>query len=176
MRISLLPPWAKLAGAVALSLAALAAMTDWRHARDAREQLRICTMAAGDIGKPVDACPRELKAAVVARRQAAACEAALTSDDLWTISTACGAQVRDRVARQRVAEANLADARAQLAQAEQRALAAVSRAEARARTSAERKSRATAAISAAPRDAGGLLSCDADCLRNLSGGSARADR
>ena len=173
---SLLSPWVKLVGAVALSLAALAAMADWRDAREARGQLRACTAAAGDAGKPLDSCPPQLKGAIIARRQMAACEAALKADDLWVISTACGAQVMDRVARQRAAEHNLADAREQLARAEQRTIAAVTRAEARARTSAERKARATAAISAAPRDAGGLLVCDADCLRDTSGGPARPDR
>ena len=172
----LLPPWAKLGGAVALAVAIGVAALDWRDAREARADLRSCEAGAADSGKPLDSCLPRLKGAIVAQRQGAACEAALAADDLWGISTACGAQVKDRVARQRAAEHNLADAREQLAQAEQRTIAAVTRAEARARSTAERKARATAAISAAPRDAGGLLVCDADCLRDTSGGPARPDR
>ena len=172
MNAALIKLVASVAGAGLLIVAAL----DWRSAREARAELRICAAGAGNVSKPLDGCPPKVSAAITAARAAAVCEAGLKADVAFTIATACGAQVRDRVARQRAAEHNLADALAQLAQAEQRTIAAVSRAEARATQTAERKARAKAAISAAPRDAGGLLTCDADCLRNLSGGPARADR
>lgn len=172
MNAALVKLIASVAGAGLLIVGAL----DWRGARAARTELRICARAAGDAGKTLDGCPEKLSAAVNAQRQRAACEAGLKADDAWAISTSCGGQVKDRVARQRTAEHNLADARQQLAQAEQRAVAAVSRAEARATQAAERKARATAAISAAPRDGGGLITCDAECLRNLTGSAARPDR
>lgn len=172
----MIPLAIKAIGGIAGALALTLAVADWRGARIARSELRICAAAAGAVEKPLSGCPPKIAAAIVAQRQAIACEAALTAGELFTIRTACGPQVLDRVARLSAAEANLADARQQLAQAEQRAIAAVSRAEARATQAAERKARAQDALAKAPRSADGRVMCDARCLRALAGLPADADR
>jgi hypothetical protein len=69
-------------------------------------------------------------------------------------------------------QADLADARDQLAQAERRTTAAIARAEARATVQARKDADANSALTAAPRGADGLLTCDAACLRRLSGNPA----
>jgi regulator of protease activity HflC (stomatin/prohibitin superfamily) len=71
------------------------------------------------------------------------------------------------------AEANLADARRQIAEAERRTTAAIARAEARGETQSRRADDARSAIDAAPLGADGLLSCDAQCLRRLAGAGPR---
>lgn len=166
--------WKAAAMAGLLALLVLA-VRDWGAARRARADLKICA-AAADGRKPLDGCPAKVSVAIAAARAAAACEAALAKPDPLGVRTNCKPAVQDRVARLAVAEANLADARRQLAQAEQQTIAAVSRAEARAKSTTERKARAKAAIAAAPTDAAGVIRCDAGCLHDIAGGSARADR
>ena len=159
----------KVAGVVAVAAALVFAVADWRGARAARAELRICTMAAAKPQAALDGCTGKLAAAIIALRQAAACETALGGRDLFAIRSTCGPQVQIRVARQAAAEANLADVRVQLAEATARAIAAVSRAEARATQSTERKARAEATIARAPRDPAGIIVCNAGCLRELAG-------
>jgi len=158
-------------GALALGIGA--AVLDWRSARQARGELRLCTAAAGDEREPLKGCPETISAAIEAQRRAAACEAAIAGADLYAERASCGEQVKRRGALLVGAEANLADARRQIAEAERRTTAAIARAEARGETQSRRADDARSAIDAAPLGADGLLSCDAQCLRRLAGAGPR---
>lgn len=159
-----------LIGFLAAGLAAAA--HDWRMARQARAELRACVSAAGDAAKPLGECPDALAAAIKAARNTAECSAAIDRADLFAERASCPEPVKRRGALLAAAEAELGDARQQMAETERRTTAAISRAEARATVQARRTADAQSALAAAPRDADGLVTCDAECLRRLSGGPA----
>lgn len=163
----------KLLGGVALAAALTFATVDWRSARQARGELKICVAAAKDASKPLDGCHAALFAAITAARAAASCEAAIKASDLYAERASCGEAVKRRGAELTVSLADLDDTRRQLADAERRTVAAISRAEARGATQARMKANAEAQIARLPATAGGLLHCDADCLRRLSASAER---
>lgn len=157
-----------------LAIGALAAgigagLADWKGARDARAGLRICVAAAGSATKPLEGCPDPLSAAIDDARRSAECATAIEGEDLFAERASCSEPVKRRGALLAGARAELEDARQQLAQAERRTTAAIARAEARATVQARRDADAESALTAAPRGADGLLTCDAECLRRLSG-------
>ena len=171
--------WARmipLLGAVAGLAALVAAGFDWRDARAARAEFEICSAAAGNPTKPLEGCPDTLAAAIDDARRAAECATAIQAGDLYAERATCSEAVKRRGAELAAAAANLADARAQIAAAERRTTAALARAEARAATQAKRTADATDALAQAPRGADGLFTCDAECLRRLSGGATQDGR
>jgi hypothetical protein len=116
-----------------------------------------------------------LAAAIDDARRSAECAAAIEAEDLFAERASCSEPVKRRGALLSGARADLADVRGQLAQAERRTTAAIARAEARATVQARKDADAQSALSHAPRGADGLLTCDAECLRQLSG-TAREGR
>ncbi|MDF7776890.1 hypothetical protein P1X14_16655 [Sphingomonas sp. AOB5] len=125
-------------------------------------------VAEGKPGVP-EVCPAQIAVHIRASARAAICEQALAGRDLYAIRAACSEQVKRAVAERDAAIAERADLRTQLAQADARTADAVARAEKRATTTATRKADNDRTISTAPRTADGLVRCDADCLRRLSG-------
>ncbi|MFN7400341.1 MAG: hypothetical protein ACK5SX_15090 [Sandaracinobacter sp.] len=163
------PVLPRLIGLVALVAGIGVGLADWRGARNARAELRVCTGAAGDVRKTLEGCPDVVAAAIDDARRAAECDAAIARDDLYAERASCSEAVKRRGALLAGARAELENARQQLAQAERRTTAAIARAEARATVQARRDADAQSALSHAPRGADGLLTCDAECLRRLSG-------
>lgn len=155
-----------------LGLGLAVAGLDWRDARGARTELKVCTAAAGDARQSLEGCPDVLAAAIDDARRSAECDAAIAREDLYAERASCSEAVKRRGALLTGARADLADAREQLAQAERRTTAAIARAEARATVQARKDADAQSALVAAPRGADGLLTCDAECLRRLSGAAA----
>lgn len=164
---------ARLLGGAALLAAVSFAVLDWRDARADRAALKVCVSAAGSADRPFAGCPLPVAQALVDARQAAACDAAIDAGDLFGERSSCSRPVKRRGAELAAARADLADVQAQLADADRLSLAAISRAEARATTAAKRSAYAVATLAKAPRAADGLIDCDAECLRGLSGSPAQ---
>lgn len=165
----------RLVALVGLAAGLVVGLADWNSARNARAELRICAAAAANATKPLEGCPDELAAAIDDARRSAECAAAIEAEDLFAERASCSEPVKRRGALLAGARADLADVRGQLAQAERRTTAAIARAEARATVQARKDADAQSALSHAPRGADGLLTCDAECLRRLSG-AAREGR
>lgn len=141
--------------------------------RDRIAGLEACQGALGkaDLTASAEHCPPPLAAVHVAARRQAGCDHALLAGDLFALRTICSTEVKTLFA-QREAETRRADNLADILKTERADRAAdIARAEARARTETERKLRAQAAISSAPRD-GDLLVLDAGLLCQLRGESA----
>lgn len=170
-----LPMMLRVLAIVGLAAGLVAAVLDWRDARGARAELKICTAAAGDARKPLEGCPDVLVASIDDARRSAQCDAAIAGENLYAERASCTEAVKRRGALLTAAQADLADARAQLAEGQRRTTAAIARAEARATAQARRDADARSALSLAPRGPDGLLTCDAECLRRLSG-TAREGR
>lgn len=160
---------ARLVGGGLLAAGLLIAVLDWRSARSARAELKQCVAAAKDQAKPLDGCQDHVAAAILSARRAAACDVAIDAIDLYGQRMACSAPVKRQGAERDAAIAERDDARAQLADAERRTTAAIARAEARGTTLAQRTRDADATISRLPAGDGGLRTCDADCLRRITG-------
>ncbi len=163
----------RLVAIVGLAAGVGVGLADWRSARGARAELRICAAATGDKSKPLEGCPDALAAAIDDARRSAECAAAIEAEDLFAERASCSEPVKRRGALLAGARTHLADARGQLAEAERRTTAAIARADARATVQARKDADAQSALSRAPRGADGLLSCDAECLRRLSGSPAQ---
>jgi len=144
-------------------------------------QIRALSKFARTRTGAVDACSSAVKTLIQEARQARECDAALAvyrvaaptsaalGQSAFAIKMSCSEPVKTLVARADADAANLADAKAQLANAAQSTADAVKRAESRALNTANRKAADDAVISAQPRTADGNVTCDADCLRHLSG-------
>ncbi len=166
----------RLIGSIGAGLALLATVwlvKDRFHQKGLADNAASCAKAAAAPGddKPLDSCLPEVKAEVQAARQARVCEAALLPQLLpetrFAMSQACGAGVKRLVAAGDAAAADRDDLAGQLKTDQDKALLAIGRAETRAGHQQERDEHARAAIAAAPRDAGGSIHCDAECLRKL---------
>lgn len=165
---------------IALSLTALAlgglTMSKAREETQLRDRiagLEGCqaTLVKGDLTASAEACPSAVAAVHVQARRASVCDQALLGGDLFALRTACSTEVKTLFS-QREAETLRADSLDEALKTERaRRSADIARAEARARTETERKLRAEAAISSAPRN-GDLLVLDADRLCQLRGEDA----
>lgn len=156
-----------------LLAAIVGAAWDWKSARDARSELRACVRAAGDDGRSVEGCAAEIVTVIGAARAASVCDAALLAGDRYREAAACGAGAKRMAGELQVTKASLQSAERQLADLRSSAAASIARAEARATISTERTAHADAAIKAAPRDGNGIITCDAQCLRELAGSPLR---
>ncbi len=158
------------ASAIAALLAAtvVAKNAEERRLRKVIGAHESCIRDAGGVNPSATAesCPSTVAAQHRIARASVRCDQGLLKGDLFAVDAACSSEVKTLQA-QRMAESRRGDSLAenlQRARADQ--AAAVSRAETRARTQAERTARGQAAVSAAPRDADGLSVCDAVCLRD----------
>lgn len=157
-------------------LAAVAALTTVIAAKN-REEAALrddlntalqCQAAVAGVGDPAGLCPPAVIAVARRATAAAACDQALLEANLFAVRASCSTEVKTLLG-QRDAESVRADSLADTLQAERAdRAAAITRAEIRARTEAERNARAAAAIAAAPRDGAGHVVLDAERLRQLA--------
>lgn len=161
-------------GVAGLLFAALLAWTvkDRFHQKGLADAAGRCAVAASSEAAPLEDCLKPVAARVQADRQNVVCETALLPslrpESRFRVLNSCGEGVKRLVAERDAAQAGQSDALRLLDEAQAGSLAAVSRAEARAGKIEERKTRASTAIAAAPRGAGGSIACDAACLRQLA--------
>lgn len=161
-----------LLGALALTAAAWL-IRDRFHQKDLADSAATCAVAAAAIGddKPLDACLPAVASEVRAARQGRICETALLPslrpETRFAMAQACGAGVKRLVADRDSLEQERDGLAHELAAQQDTALRAIGRAEGRASRQQERDNHARQVIDAAPRDAGGGIRCDADCLRQL---------
>ena len=159
-------------GIVAVALAGwlIWAVSDRYKLAGEVKQHKACLTA---IAKPelqqTPACEPAIADKVDRARLADRCDAALTGNALVAIHDMCSTPVKTIVADRDAKAGDLADANEQLSGAQSRQDAAVSRAEARATTSAQRKAIDDRTIQTAPRDPAGRVRCDAQCLRAFAG-------
>ena len=134
-----------------------------------------CAAVAFKLSGDLDACLPEVRSAVEARRQAEACDTALSTERKlpataqYAIRQTCSAEVKHLLAERDAARSNAADAKRAMEVLQANMDAAVRRAEIRGANVQKRKSDATRAIQSAPVGDDGLVDCDADCLRNIGG-------
>lgn len=155
-----------------LALASIAWLAKDRFNQKAQaDAARACAAAAATPARDLAPCLPAVRAAAEAQRRAAACDAALLPalrpETRFAMAQSCPAGVKRLVADLDAADAVATDLAGQLEQAEARQAAAVIRAEGRATRNSERTSHVAKAIAQAPRDAGGNIICDADCLLQL---------
>lgn len=173
-------PRTVLAGlAGALCLAALVATTAHQQTR-LRAHAR-CEAAIAP-GARLGEDPRKLCPPVIADRwaravQADTCDAALNArpENRYGVANNCSPAVKTLQARRDAALGERDSARAELTTLRTSQAAAIRRAQADAQIQAERKIRAAQAVERAPRNAAGLVVCDAACLRERTGAPDVAD-
>lgn len=160
----------------AIIIAAMGLLIVTKHQEEGRLRKVVaaheaCIRDAGgeDPALTARSCPQPVAIQHRIARAAVRCDAALLGADLFAVEAACSTEVKTLQA-ERQAESRRADTMATaLTRARADQAAAVSRAEARARTQNERTVRGQTVVSAAPRDADGLVVCDAECLRRRFG-------
>lgn len=132
-------------------------------------------LTGSDLTASAVRCPGPTATAHAASVRTEACDAALLSLDLFALRTSCSTEVKTLFAS-REAESRRADQLAEILDQERAGrAAAITRADARARTETERTMRAQSALQGAPRR-GDLLVLDAERLRQLGAGDAPAER
>lgn len=162
---------ARIAGGVVA--AAIAAWLIWavndryKLAGEVRQH-QACLAAVAKPDVPLTACAPAIAEQVDRARLAAGCDDALHRGGVVAIRALCSAEVKTIVADRDAKAGNLDDANRQIREAQARQDAAVSRAEARALSTAERKAANDRTIQSAPRTADGSVRCDAECLRALA--------
>lgn len=164
----------RLAGLIGslLALLGLVTMSADRFRQKARADAAVrCDRAAALDSAPLGDCLDQVREQIGLARRAQACEAALLPslrpETRFAMAQACGGGVKHLVAVADGAVADRADLTRQLAEQRAGEDQAIARAEARAARQQERDDHASKAIATAPRDAGGSIHCDADCLRQL---------
>lgn len=176
--MNFIPPQLMLRLVAGLAGLAMLATAGWLirdrfHQRSLAQAAERCAAAAADPAdaKSLDPCLPKVRAEILAARQGRICEASLLPslrpETRFAMAQSCGGGVKRLVAQMDSAEAGLANAQRQLAEARADLSTAVARAERRAGRSNERESHGRTVIQAAPRDAGGIIRCDAECLRRL---------
>lgn len=161
-----------LLGAIALASAAWL-IRDRFHQKALADDAASCAVAAAAIGddKPLDDCLPEVKREIQEARRGRACEAALLPslrpETRFAMTQLCSAGTKRLAAQVDGLTAERDQLASELAGQEDKALRAIGRAEARSTRQQERDAHARQAIANAPRDAGGGIRCDADCLRQL---------
>lgn len=131
-----------------------------------------CATAVADSDLTASAARCSDVVAAVHRRavQAAVCDQAVASGDLFVIRTACPTSIKTLLAQRDAATAERANLSDQLARTRADQAAAIARAETRGRTQTQRIQSVQTHLDAAPRADSGLGRCDADCLRQLAPG------
>lgn len=168
-------------------IAALGAATSaaaFEHARAGRLADRVARFEACEAavaGKPkarpaAEVCSKAVASADADADRERACTAALTArpENSFAVRMVCASAVKTVVAQRDAATGERESARAELTTLRASQTAAIRRAQADATIQAERKIRAAQAVERAPRNAAGHVVCDAACLRQRTGGEARA--
>jgi hypothetical protein len=171
--------WIKIVG-TALAAAAVAFVL-WA-AQDRFKQVAAvnkaerCSAAVAKPDKPLVDCPGPIAEAAEQSRRASGCDTALQINaaiatrgtQLVAIRALCSAPVKRLQQQLDVAGHDIEDLSQQVNAAQSRQDAAVSRAEARATSTAQRKAANDRTIQTAPRTADGSVRCDVECLRALA--------
>lgn len=157
-----------------LALASLAWLAQDRFDQKRKADAAVrCAAAAGSEHAALDDCLPLVASRLRAERQARVCEAALLPSlrpaTRFSAAQACGAGTKRLIAAGDAAAHERDDLARQLAEARADTTRAVERAEGRATRFQRRNDDARRTIDSAPRDAGGRIACDADCLRRLAG-------
>lgn len=121
-----------------------------------------------DLSASAARCPAKVAAVHSEARRAAVCDQALLAGELFVVRTSCSTEVKTLFADRQAETRRADDLNGLLGDERAGRAAAITRAEVRARSETERKFRAAAVISSAPRN-GDLLVLDADRLRQLGG-------
>lgn len=116
-------------------------------------------------------CDPAIASAQYAALASAVCDEALDArpENTAALRQVCTSAVKTVVAERDVAQAERDGAQRDLETTRAGQAAAITRAEARIRTQAQRKIDAAQVVATAPRDAAGLVVCDAVCLRRRAG-------
>lgn len=170
----------RLTVALVVAVLALAGLSLSKHQEEGRLRLSLAArdaclsaVAGDDLAATNLRCDPEVAKVHVAAERSAVCDAALLTGELFLMRSSCTTEVKTLYGH-REAESRRADSLQDILNRERAdQAAAITRAEARARSETERKHRAEAALSGAPRD-GDLLVLDADRLRQLRGEDAAA--
>lgn len=167
-----------LLGVSGLLLALVAAKTaEEGRLRETLDGHAACEAAVATVDPTASAvrCSTAVAAAHAAKLRAEACDQALLGGDLFVMRASCSTEVKTLFAA-REAETRRADSLAEVL-SEERAgqAAAITRAESRARTQAERTQRAQSTLRDAPRR-GDLVVLDAERLRQLGDADTAPDQ
>ena len=165
--------WLKIGGGFAAMLAfgALIYFAQDRFEQKAvADAARHCNAAAASPDKSLDECLDDVAATIEAHRRAELCDAKLGAPDnsLFAIRGSCSTEVKTLVAERDALSVSLASANETIEQLISNQSQAVERAEQRATQALSKAKRNEDVLRAVPRDAGGLIRCDASCLRDLA--------
>jgi len=163
-------------GALGLALLATCGwlIKDRFHQKELAEAAATCAVAAADQldAAPLDRCLSRIADEVRAARRERLCERtllpSLRDETRFAMYQSCGSGVKRLVAAMDAASDERGEAQQQLAAARLEMSTAVARAERRTNRSNERESHGRTVIQAAPRGAGGIIRCDAECLLRLA--------
>ncbi len=134
------------------------------------EQRALACEAAVKNGEPtVLNCPQAVSDAATQADRYRQCDSALKVGDLYAVRATCSEFVKRRDAEATALTATVADLGRQLADARAATAGALNRAAARASTASRKDAHAAAALSRAAPGADGRITCDDQCLRDLTG-------
>jgi hypothetical protein len=134
------------------------------------EQRALACEAAVKNGEPtVLNCPQAVSDAATLGARYRDCDAAIKVGDLYAVRAACSEFVKRRDAEATALAATVADLGRQLADARAATAGALNRAAVRASTASRRDAHAAAALSQVQPGADGRITCDDQCLRDLTG-------
>jgi hypothetical protein len=134
------------------------------------EQRALACEAAVKNGEPtVLNCFQAISDAATRGQRYLECDAAIKAGDLYAVRAACSESVKRRDAEATTLAATVADLGRQLSDARGQLAGALNRAAARAATASRKDAHAAAAISRAAPGADGRITCDDQCLRELTG-------
>jgi hypothetical protein len=138
---------------------------------DADHRACLAALQPHNIIDPARLCDPAIANDHAAAVKAKACDEGLDAvpENTFGLRQVCSTAVKGLVAERDVARAERDGFQGDLKVARDGQAAAITRAEARIRTEAQRKIDAAQVVASAPRDADGLVVCDAGCLRRRAG-------
>jgi len=169
--------WKLLGGLVAFGLVLIIA-GELQRTFARSERLADCqAIASGDLGRQKgEQCPAPIVAQLTAAATAEACASRIGRLDQdpqrWAAPLSCDARILELTAAQNAGLDTIIDRDREIASLQSGQSAAIARAQARGASQARSYANAQATLNAAPRDASGLIVCDAGCMRQLAGGQA----
>ncbi len=122
-----------------------------------------------DAGTLTLNCPQAIADAATRADRYRQCDSSLKVGELYVIRAACSEYVKRQNAELAALDATAADLTRQLADARAATAGAITRADARAATTARKDANAKAAISNRAPGPDGRITCDDQCLRDLTG-------
>lgn len=122
-----------------------------------------------DVGTLTLNCPQPIADAATQADRYRQCDSALQVGELYVVRAACSEFVKRRDAEATALTATVADLGRQLTDARAATAGALNRAAARASTASRKDAHAAAALSRAAPGADGRITCDDQCLRDLTG-------